>query len=104
MLWPPRKGSAMGVTIPGSPRGDPDRILVHPAAPGRLGSPRVMGGGGLTRGGPAASRLAAFGCCKQKTKIKTLKREGKKKKRGKAKGWPAAPPAPPGRTPLRRRS
>lgn len=95
---PPLNGSAMGgVSIPGPPCGDPHCIPVHPAALGRLGTPGNYGGRrGLTRGGggltqgvsdpgrgdwggvTATSRLTAFGCCKQKTKIKTPKREGKK--------------------------
>lgn len=100
----------MGGSIPSPPHGDPDRILVHPTTPGRLGSPKHYWGAVTGGGSPVAARLAAFGCCQQKHNTKPPQKKGKKKKkkpkqkekeRGKANGWLDPPPAP-GQAPPRR--
>lgn len=101
----------MGGSIPSPPHGDPDRILVHPTTPGRLGSPKHYWGAVTGGGSPVAARLAAFGCCQQKHNTKPPQKKGKKKKKKQNKkkkreakqtgGW--TPPQPPARPPLAER-
>lgn len=89
---PPIRISPAGLRPCSSPHG-PHHIPVSLAAPGHWVPPRAFWGGSGP-GVPAASRLAAFGCWKQKKQIKTPQK-GRKTKKREAKQRGGRPPGRP---------